>query len=231
MKYFYLLLLLLCFTSLPAAERKNIKDVVGSELTQDSQRFGDAGGGIDLVWWIPLEFWQQVMTNDQNVSQQQVDDVIEVVRPYSHIAIVQANVSKFGAFKFLSRNEIRDGLRVKYRDGEGQTKVLAPMEEVDPDLEILLGQMRPVLGAAIGNLGQNLFFYTFDDKGSDGRLISPYEKGELIVQLAGRNKESPTEFVVETPLNSLFVPRICPNGKPAHVSWTHCPWDGSKLEP
>jgi hypothetical protein len=29
---------------------------------------------------------------------------------------------------------------------------------------------------------------------------------------------------------SFFVlPRMCPNGKPAHVTWVVCPWDGSKL--
>jgi hypothetical protein len=35
---------------------------------------------------------------------------------------------------------------------------------------------------------------------------------------------------LELPLDSLFVPRLCPNGKPAHVSWDYCPWSGKKLK-
>jgi hypothetical protein len=34
---------------------------------------------------------------------------------------------------------------------------------------------------------------------------------------------------IEMPIDALFVQRMCPNGKPAHVSWVVCPWDGGKL--
>jgi hypothetical protein len=35
---------------------------------------------------------------------------------------------------------------------------------------------------------------------------------------------------VGMPLDSLFKPRFCPNGKKAHISWEFCPWSGKKLK-
>jgi hypothetical protein len=47
--------------------------------------------------------------------------------------------------------------------------------------------------------------------------------------LAAATVAAAPTVVLETPLNSLFVPRTCPNGKPAHVSWKFCPWGGERL--
>ena len=60
------------------------------------------------------------------------------------------------------------------------------------------------------------------------RILDPYQPGGLQVDLKRKNNQ-PLQAKIEFPLNSLYVPRRCPNGKPAHVSWKFCPWTGAKL--
>ena len=59
-------------------------------------------------------------------------------------------------------------------------------------------------------------------------MVDPYLQGLISVQIAKRNGDLMTADI-EMPLNSLFVPRKCPNGKDAHISWKYCPWSGKLL--
>ncbi|MBW4643856.1 MAG: hypothetical protein KME23_12850 [Goleter apudmare HA4340-LM2] len=60
------------------------------------------------------------------------------------------------------------------------------------------------------------------------KIGSPYKSGKLNISFNGKGNQQ-IGSVVNLPLNSLFIPRLCPNGKPAHVSWKYCPWDGTPL--
>jgi hypothetical protein len=81
----------------------------------------------------------------------------------------------------------------------------------------------------MGNLGKNFHFYVLSDKrNSSHRLIDPYKKGLIEIQLM-KNKDDLINAEIELPLNCLYVPRKCPNGKDAHISWSYCPWTGKKL--
>ena len=107
---------------------------------------------------------------------------------------------------------------------------LSAMEKIDPELEIVLATITPILGSAMGNLGNNVHFYILNDKSQSSlRLLDPYQKGLLDIQLVKRNDGLMTANI-EMPLNSLFVPRKCSNGKNAHITWKYCPWTGMQLE-
>jgi hypothetical protein len=86
-----------------------------------------------------------------------------------------------------------------------------------------------MLSATLGKLGESMYFVVLDDQVKGHRVISPLEKGALRVTLTHEGPEPLGTFEFETPLDSLYVPRMCPNGKPAHISWVVCPWDGTKL--
>ncbi|MFC4257875.1 hypothetical protein ACFOZ5_02390 [Marinobacter lacisalsi] len=214
-----------------AAERKPLEDVPTDDLTQDIQ-FTPKGAGDDhasLVWWIPTEFWESVMSRDTVSSAADKQAAIDALSGVSILGIVQADITQLGAFRFYPKQEIGDTMRVTYTPEGGDPITLTPMTELDSDLQIMLGTFRPILANAIGNMGSNLHFYVYDDEqaGSD-RLLDPYKPGELKVELTKRNGDS-IHGSVEMPLNSLFVPRKCPNGKDAHISWEYCPWSGEKL--
>src|SRR5262245_42462882 len=97
-------------------------------------------------------------------------------------------------------------------------KAVKPIEKVADDLELLLKVLSPILEAALGPMGKNLNFFVLADQVKGDRLISPYGNNSLSVSLTSKDGKALGPAVFEMPLDSLFVPRICPNGKPAEVS-------------
>ncbi len=213
-----------------AVERKKIAAIDTDKLTTDTQVSASCGDDhLNLAWWIPNEFWEATFANDHSTSDADKKQILNTMRPYSILAICQADISNFGAFNFYSKYEIENRLVLKVETPSGRVREIAPLKDIDPDLQIMLNAFKPILSAAMGNLGENLHFYVLQDTNDSGeRLIDPYANGALHIQLRERDGTR-LDTAIETPLNSLFVPRKCPNGKEAHVTWKFCPWTGQKL--
>lgn len=212
-----------------AIDRKEITDIDLNVLTVEGQVMTGGASDLALVWWIPAEFWEVSMRQESMVPDEQVNQVMGVLKNYSVLAVVQANVSPFGSFQFFEKEQIMKGMNVEFVRPDGSVEAISHTEPSDPDLRIMLDQMRPILAQAMGSLGQNFYFFPLPDVDDDGeRLLSPYDKGMIRVKLLNADAVHTAEL--ELPLDSLFVPRLCPNGKPAHVSWNYCPWSGKKLK-
>ncbi len=213
-----------------AAERKDPTEINPVDFTTETQQMSSEASVLDMAWWIPPEFWEAVLRQDPSVPRDQADAMLEVMQPYFVIVVVQADISPFGSFTFIPEPRIERGLGVTYIDERGNRSSLEVLETTNPDFELLLLQLGPILANAMGNLGENFNFYAFSATDEDGnRVASPYEPGRIRISLSAREGAAPTEFEFEAPLDALFRPRICPNGKPAHISWNFCPWDGSRL--
>jgi hypothetical protein len=210
-----------------AAEKKALKDVDISALTKETQKSTNAEG-LHLAWWIPPEFWAVSMERENTLSDKARKRMLDVLNRYSMLAVVQADIGTLGNFSYYDRATITKGLKVEVTTAK-ETTALQFVDKVPEELDPLLKMVTPVLESAMGRLGENLNFFVYDDQGKDGRVISPYSQGALRVTLARKTGEGLEPFVFELPLDSLYVPRHCPNGKPAHISWMVCPWDGSKL--
>ncbi|MEM9404205.1 MAG: hypothetical protein AAGA44_17180 [Pseudomonadota bacterium] len=211
-----------------AVERKSILEVDTNALTTETQRVMADGDSLDLIWWILPEFWEATLRQDPGVPEAQADQTLDVLRGYSVVAVVQADISPFGAFRFFEKDTIMDGLTIESIDADGVASTISHREPVDPDLMLILSQMQPILAQALGNMGENMFFFPIPASDAEGnRRPSPYESAELRVTLT--RGDADVVMSLDAPLDSLFVPRICPNGKPAHVSWVYCPWSGAKL--
>lgn len=219
--------ILLAFVA-SAAERKSILQVDMNALTAETQTMAGGPDSIDFAWWIPYEFWEATFRQSEDLTAAQADQVLVLFRNHSILAVVQADISPFGAFNFFDKETVMDGLTIRAVDAAGDIRTISHTEPADPDLRLMLDQMRPILAQAMGNMGENFYFFpipAFD--GSGERVPSPYETGRLRITLGRGDDTSILE--IDTPIDSLFVPRICPNGKPAHVSWAYCPWSGKKL--
>ena len=219
-------------TSAIAAERKPIESVDIDEITTDTQVLPKGAGDnhLALAWWIPNEFWESILSRDTTTSEADKKSLLNVMSDYSLLAVVQADISSLGAFQFYTKKKIENGMFLSYTGINGINQKLLPIKEINPDLKVVLGTFKPVLSAAMGNLGSNMHFYVLNDKlKSSVRLMDPYSKGFINIQLTKQNDQL-MMAKLETPLNSLFVPRKCPNGKDAHISWSYCPWSGKKLK-
>lgn len=221
------LLIMLVSVTVHAVERKHLKMVNIDQLTSETQ-IVYSEDGVHLVWWMPPEFWEASLLREESMSVQQIEQVMEVIRPYSMLAIVQAEVSPFGVFTFYDKPQVAKNLVVSRKQGKKNIKIDI-VKDVPNDLMLLQNQLKPILAAALGNMGQNFHFFVFAEKKNGKRVASPYEEGVLSILLVDNKGKKIKPFDFETPLNSMFVPRICPNGKEAHVSWKVCPWDGTKL--
>lgn len=223
--------LFLSWNGAMAAEVRPIADVNIDGFIKDTQ-FAPQPAEDDhvaFVWWIPHEFWRSVMARDASTTEIQKKAMLDAMSGISILAVVQADISVIGMFGFYSKDEVEKAMAISFTDGTGQSRSLRPMTDIDPELKLVLSTMRPILEGAMGNLGANMHFYVLDDRADAGqRLMDPYNKGLIQVTLARKNGNTKSTGI-ELPLNSLFVPRLCPNGKPAHISWNYCPWSGTQL--
>lgn len=214
-----------------AAEKKNLKDVDTDAFAADTQVTPQGSGDnhLALAWWIPNEFWESILSRDMTTSESDKKAMLDAMSGVSLLAVVQADITSFGAFKFYSKEEIEKNMLISFSDASGKRQRLSSMQTIDPDLEVVLGVFKPILGSAMGNLGNNMHFYVLNDKSKfSPRLIDPYQKGQINIQLSRRDGGLMTAGI-ELPINALFVPRKCPNGKDAHISWKYCPWTGKQL--
>jgi hypothetical protein len=222
-------LTLLSISPLGASERKALEAVSTDALSSEGQRVVSDADSLHFIWWIPVEFWEATFAQDASVPEADADEILRVLRPYSMLAVVQADISSLGAFRFFDRDRVANGLSIAYAAGGGaKPNRLMPLTDVDPDLEVIIGVLRPVLAAAMGNMGENFHFFVLSDDQGGKRVASPYEFGEMQVSLAD-GSTSGVRTSIELPLDALFVPRQCPNGRPAHVTWSFCPWGGERL--
>lgn len=214
-----------------AAEKKPVIEIDEDVLTNETQVSfkGTGDDHIAFVWWIPNEFWKKVLSNDASIGETEKNTMLNAMSGISLLAVVQGNISEYGAFEFFSKEEIERNMKLVYTDADGKKQNVSIVTKIDPTLEVLLGVFKPILAAAMGNMGNSMHFYVLNDKvKSTNRLLNPYEKGKIDIQLKKKEKVF-MNTSIEFPLNSLFVPRICPNGKEAHISWSYCPWTGKRL--
>jgi hypothetical protein len=183
------------------------------------------GDFFNLNWWIPNEFWEASTAEDGEES----TDIFSAFKGYTIVAVVAANISSLGVFNYYSEDEITTHINVKYTDAGGKSRTMQIVKEPPTEVQMILGMMKPMLKAAMGAMGEHFHFIVLKDQTESGtRIADPYAEGSLSIGLNDRLDRSWTS-AVDTPLNSLYVPRLCPNGKPAHISWKYCPWTGKKL--
>lgn len=216
-------------STLQAQEIRELKNVRIDTLIDETQ-ISDSNEGLTLIWWIPQEFWGVALHQDPSLPEANREEILKTLDPYFMLAVIQGELSSLGGARFYDEATVKQNLMVSFEDNKGKIETFSSLEEIPSDIAILQGTIRPMLSQMMGNMGQNFHFFTFKNADSQGKnRISAYENGIIKVQLAGIGKVSNSEFKIELPLNSLFIPRLCPNGKEAHVSWKFCPWDGTEL--
>lgn len=211
-----------------ALEKKPLSQIDVNSLLSETQLNMPAGDShLALAWWIPVEYWEASLGGEQATEENRA--MIETLRPFFLLGVVQADVSQMGAFKFYEIGEVSSNMTIAYKDAEGKTHTLKQEEKLDEDVNMLLQVLKPILGSAMGQLGNNFHFFVYTDTAAkDGRVVDPYGNGSMIINLKSRDGASMSS-AVQFPLDSLYIPRLCPNGNPAHVSWSYCPWSGKKL--
>ena len=216
-------------TEIKEAKNVDINSLMDEISVSSSQAKIDE---IAMAVWIPQEFWEVTLSKDDTntIPSATKIELLSILKSYFLVGVVQGEVNNSEGFKFYSLDEIEQNLTFYYEDEAKNRIALPPANTVSPEVESLLTIMKPLFEQLLGNAGKNLHFIVFADRTDRGdRIVSPYETGAIEIQLTDSNKTVEHELEIVLPLNSLHVPRICPNDKEAHISWKYCPWDGTKL--
>ncbi|HUU23277.1 MAG TPA: zinc ribbon domain-containing protein [Phycisphaerae bacterium] len=224
------LVVVLSTASLSAQKRPH-NEVSQSRLIKETQVQPGGHDCVDVVWWVPLEYWQVAFSQNKEMTREQREEFMDALRPYFLLGVVRAEVSPMGQFRFAGEEEVLQGLVATHVDARGKKHILKRPREINVQTQSVLGAIRPVLAAAMGPMGKSFHLYVYEDQDEKGRrMVSPYQKGKLVVELQKLGKLPASKAEFETPLDCLFVPRKCSQcKKEAHVSWNYCPWCGRKL--
>ena len=193
-------------------------------LLQDTQKIVQKTEQMTLVWWIPEEFWRVSSAYDPTITEDQIEELIKVLRPYTLIIVVDATSSSFGAVTYRPEADIRAGIQIK----DAQGTIYRPLSEdkIDADSKNFLSIiMRPIFANTLGPMGQNMHFFLFPAKTKNGRNIADAKReGAFSVKLGKK------EFRWRLPLGSLLAPKICSKCKEnCSGAWNFCPWCGTRL--
>jgi len=192
-------------------------------LIDETQIQSESPNKLELVWWIPEQYWQIVLAEDPNMTPAQVQEVVEVLDPYVVVAVVSGTVGPFGGAQYQSEQDIRTGLRVKIQDGATYDPLVE--DQISADAQNLLAAMKPALANLLGPMGENMHFYLFPATTEQGeRIADAKSEGVFAVQLGEEN------YRWRLPLGSLLPRKSCPKCQEAlNGAYKFCPWDGTEL--
>lgn len=193
-----------------------------NQLTNETQQSSSSKDTLDLVWWLPPQFWLASSRDDDRAA---MTEIAALFQKYTVVAAVNGKIGKLGIDGFMNEDELRQALVVLGADGK-EYRPIAP-DKLDPKVTMVFGILKPILGSMIGQLGNNLHFYVFPGKGKDGKpLADPLAPGTLTVQLG----EARYDFT--TPLGSLLTPQHDPRtGQKFPGNYRFNPYTGSQLQP
>lgn len=205
-----------------AVERRELASVPIAAFVKETQQMQDQGGGLALVWWIPTEFWVAAVLQNNRGNDALVREIRAAFARYVLLGVVEGRGKALGGLDFVPRASVESRLKAHAGGAE-----YVPVSRPHKDAQLVTESMKPILTSMLGELGAHFHLILLASDQRDPP--SPYEPGTLRVTLAAEEGGVQRSFAFDAPLDALHVPRTCPNGRPAHVSWRFCPWDGSRL--
>ena len=193
-------------------------------LLKDTQISGGADNDVDIVWWIPEEFWVASLQGDQSMTEKQKREFVGMLEPYTLIAVVHGKFSVVGSIAYRDEAEVRSSISLTGTDGV-RYQPLAP-EKTSDEARMLLQIMRPMLSNAMGKLGENMHFFLFPSKNAKGKRISDARQTGVLTVNSGM-----TTATYRLPLGSVLPPRYdATTGEKFPGNYQFNPYTGAKLE-
>jgi hypothetical protein len=198
-------------------------------LTLETQRSARRFHAFDLVWWMPYEWWQTELAQNETVSPQAREQFLSLLRPYSIVIVADAKLRIKGASKSIqvdavSEPALRGALSLKAPSGTVYHPLAA--EEIDPRIQRFFDVMKPIVAQGFGELGKSMCFFAFKAKSAgDAPIVDATSNGKFSFLVGER------EYTWHLPLATLVPPKTCSKCR-ENVSgaFSFCPWDGQKLD-
>ncbi|PVW14188.1 hypothetical protein [Marixanthomonas spongiae] len=218
-----LLIILLLVSSVSVySQEKDLTNVSIDGLLGETQFSNDHPDAMELVWWIPTEFWEISFLQDGSSSEADIQALKALFEGYELFAIVKGKIGYFGGITYEPLEAILKELKVRYKNTD-----LKPVqkEEIPSDLLNFLSAMQPMMANLFGTMGENMHFVLMQDSSSKTVLpIKATGNDNLTITLADFTKE------VDLPLSKLLKEKVCPVDNAMHSGkWHFCPFHGKEL--
>jgi hypothetical protein len=199
------------------AEEPNLQKIV-----QETQRFRQSKSDIDMVWWIPNEYWEVSLKTDARMTPEAQKEFIGVIDKYLVFAVLEGRIGLGGSLTGTSKEELEGKITVLV---QGKKLTPLPETELSDDARNFFQMMRPLLGKMLGQFGQGMHFVVFQGKNAKGeRHADPNEQGFLTLNLAEK------EFKWRLPLGCFLPSKYDPKtGEDFPGNYEYSPFTGTKL--
>jgi DNA-binding cell septation regulator SpoVG len=196
-----------------------------NKLTAETQKLSESPDNLKMVWWVPVEFWEAVFAQDQNIPNEKVEEILSVFNRYTMLSTIDGTISAFGEVTYKTKEQIFRSLEII--DGNNKVFYPLPKAKIDSKTNEVISFIRPVLANMLGEMGKNMYFFIFqNNEDPTKRIIDPIKKDKFTVKLDGEALQW------ELPLSSLLKPKKCPiDNKLMNGTWTYCPYHGTALIP
>jgi hypothetical protein len=194
-------------------------------IVKEVEMMKNTGNGMTVVMWFPEEYWRAATQASGRLTEKGADEFLAVMRPYTVVAIVAADVGAAGAFTFASPEAVRKSARLE--DSAGTLYEPVDPQSTSAAMKNLLQMLRPILSNAMGPMGANMEILLFPGTNKDGARIADASKdGFFVVHL------NDLAFRYHLPLGSILPPAVdARSGDTFPGNYHFNPYTGDKLTP
>jgi hypothetical protein len=220
--YFLLLVFTLFFSAKLFSQAKPIEQVSFDRFTTETQYSSDNMDFVEMIWWLPTEFWKIIYSHDPSIGQDEIDEIVSLVDNYVIAIVIKGKIGMFGGVNYQSYEDLKSHVQVKYNN---ELLKIVDHGNLNSDLQNLLSIMKPIMANMLGNMGQNLHFFVFDNPDNKKVLpVKPISNDYLLFSMDGFSADA------DLPIASLLLEKICPEDKAElNGKWNYCPFHGKKL--
>lgn len=174
-----------------------------AQLITELQRQTSQLDAVTSVWWMPPAFWEATFLADPALSQEEMEQILAVLRPYTLLAVVDGTIGPLGGVSYVPRDQLED--QVVIMDRDGVTHKPQPAAEISADVSNLIAMFRPMLTNMIGPMGANLHVFAFrSDDARARRIADPLSEGRCDVPVGEE------EFTWRLRSDPCFHPNTAP---------------------
>lgn len=190
---------------------------------EETQLMNDDPDRLDMIWWIPREYWVAVNASDPTTSPEDIKDLIDMLEGYELFAIIKGSINSFGGVNFSSPQETFSSFKATYKD---TPLTIISEDEVPSNLKLVFNIMKPIMQNILGPMGENMNFVVAEKQESSSVIPIDIFGSEILSLNLGDYSQT-----IQFPLNSVLKEKICPKGAQRFSGkWNYCPFHGSTLE-
>jgi len=161
---------------------------------------------------------------DPTITKEQMDEFINIVKPYTVLVVIDGRMNLIGSFSYKSKDEISK--KIKIFDSYNNTYYPLKDNEISTDAKDFIELMKPFFSNMLGPFGQNLQFFLFPSE-------NKYKSKMIDVKSNGffKFEYNNIEYKYRLPLGSLMPQKTCHKCYENFTgNYLYCPWDGNLLK-